>query len=389
MDGERAERIKFLIRNGIDWSYLIRIAFLHRMLPLLYRNLHTTCQEAVPKAISDQLRDHFHTTVRRNLLLTLELLQLLNLFTTHGIRAIPFKGPLLAAFAYGNLALREFRDLDILVPKRDILRAKSLLTAQGYQPVLQLPDGEDISYLQAKDYIFVREDGGVRVDLQWRITGMAFSFPLDADRLKNHLKPVSLAGTTVPHLPLQDMLLILCAHGCKHRWERLKWICDIAEVIRVHNEADWGQILEHARRMGAWRMLALGLFLASNLLGAPLPGQISQRIQADAALQPLAAQVCAHLFREADNPPSASAWVVFYLKMRERFRDRMEYRLHYAQQYLRIAVTPNANDHALLPLPAFLSPLYYLLRPIRMMRMYGLHPRRLKHVLYEWFESID
>jgi Uncharacterised nucleotidyltransferase len=389
MDAERAERIKTLIRYGIDWSYLVHIASLHRLWPLLYRNLLTTCAEAVPQAILDQLREHFHTTARHNLLLTVELLRLLNLFMAHGIHAIPFKGPVLAALAYGNLALREFRDLDILVHQRDVLRAKSLLIAQGYKPMLQFPHGEGATYLQARDYIFVREDGGVRVDLQWRITGRAFSFPLDTERLQNHSKSISLAGTTVPYLPPQDLLLILCVHGCKHRWERLKWICDIGEVVRVHQEADWGKISAHARSMGAWRMLALGLFLANNLLATPLPDHVSQSIQGDPALQPLAAQVRAHLFREADSTPSASARAVFYLSMRERFRDRVRYRLHYVHQYFRIVLIPNAADHALLPLPASLSPLYYLLRPIRMMRIYGLHPRRLKRVLYEWFESID
>jgi hypothetical protein len=91
----------------------------------LYQSLNTTCPEAVPKANLAQLRNYFHANAQRNLFLTQELLKLLTLFKTNGISAIPYKGPVLAVAVYGNLALRQFGDLDILVHKRDVLRAKT------------------------------------------------------------------------------------------------------------------------------------------------------------------------------------------------------------------------------------------------------------------------
>jgi len=48
-------------------------------------------------------------------LCTGELLKLLNLFAAHGIGVIPYKGPTFGSCRLGNLALREFTDLDILV----------------------------------------------------------------------------------------------------------------------------------------------------------------------------------------------------------------------------------------------------------------------------------
>jgi len=53
-----------------------------------------------------------------NFFLTKELLELLTLFEAHCIPASPYKGPALAIMAYGNLALRQFSDLNILVHKR-------------------------------------------------------------------------------------------------------------------------------------------------------------------------------------------------------------------------------------------------------------------------------
>jgi hypothetical protein len=380
--------MRVLLQQGIDWTYLLRIASLHRLLPLLYWHLHRTSPDAVPQPVLDQLRRRFHGIGQRNLLLARELLRLLSAFTAHGIRAIPFKGPLLAATAYDNLALRQFRDLDILVQRPDILRAKDVLTSLGYQPMNPLAQAQGESYLQSRDYIFVRDDADIRVDLQWQITGTALAFPLDLEELQERLEPVSLAGIRVFHLPVEDLLLILAVHGCKHRWERLKWICDVAEVLRRQPEANWGQLLDRARRVGATRMLALGLFLVNDLLGAPLPEAVRRSIDADKAVKALARQVYERLFREVDDPPSPYDQAAFSLGLRERFGARMRYCLGYVGRFLRIALTPNAWDRTLVPLPSSLSPLYYLLRPIRLMRMYAFHPWKLKRALSEWFEHL-
>jgi hypothetical protein len=388
IDAARTERIRALLHKHLDWLSLMHLALRHGLLPLLYRNLCTTDPELVPHPVLCQLRTLFLANAQRNLLLTIELLKLLELFGAHGIPVIPFKGPTLAASAYGDLSLRQFADLDILIRQRDIPTALTLLTSQGYQ--LRAPQARAHDMVDLPKYhILVSKDERVRMDLQWCIAGPSFSFPVDVEQLLDHLDPLSLAGTIVFHLSLREQLLILCVHGSKHHWERLKWICDVAEVIRAHQGEDCEQFFEYAGKVGARRMLSLGLFLANDLLGAALPDSVLRRIQADPALPPLAAQVRAQLFANADQSTSPTARAVFYFRVKERFRDRVRYCLHYTWRYFCIAITPNADDHALLPLPTYFFPLYYLLRPIRMIRTYLLHPRKLKSVLSEWFESID
>ena len=51
-----------------------------------------------------RLRKSFRSNVQRYLLLTAELLKLLDLFAVHGIDAIAFKGPVLAAAVYEDLS---------------------------------------------------------------------------------------------------------------------------------------------------------------------------------------------------------------------------------------------------------------------------------------------
>src|SRR5262245_35749716 len=134
MDPENAARISALVRRDIDWDYLLRIANEHGITPLLYTHLNATCREAVPNRNLDELRNHFHDNSRHNLFLTGELLNLLRLFETHQIPAIAFKGPVLAAAVYGNLALRQFSDLDLMIHKQQVAKTRGLLVSRGYRP---------------------------------------------------------------------------------------------------------------------------------------------------------------------------------------------------------------------------------------------------------------
>jgi hypothetical protein len=385
MDSERAERIRTLLRADIDWAYLLETAPQHGMVPLLYWSLNNTCPEAVPRAILDQLRDDFHNNARRNLFLTGELLKLLNLFEAHEIRGIPFKGPVLAFSVYGNLALRQFSDLDILVRERDILKAKELLLSQGYRPNCHPIGAQKAVHLQSQHHIdLMRDDDKVIVELHWRFTSRKLPFPLDPGRLWERLETASLAGMTVFNLPPEDLLLVLCVHGTEHRWERLGWICDIAELIGVYQEMDWGRVIEQASVLRIERTLLLGLLLANSLLDTALPERVLQRIQADPAVKWLAVQRRERLFREADGPLAPFEELLYFriyfqIKVREHLLDRVRFCLDFAC----FTVTPNEKDWAILPLPVSLSFLYYLLRPIRLVGKYGLSPlqRLLKHLL--------
>jgi hypothetical protein len=44
---------------------------------------------------------------------------------------VPFKGPALAVQAYGDLSLRQYDDLDLLIHEADVPRAYQLLIANG------------------------------------------------------------------------------------------------------------------------------------------------------------------------------------------------------------------------------------------------------------------
>lgn len=366
MDPENYERMRALLGEELDWFYLLRAALRHGMTPLLYWHLRALCPEAVPQQTLDYLTNYFHANARRNLFRSAKLHRILKLFETRGIDVVPFKGPVLAASLYGNLALRNFDDLDLLVKKSDVPAARELLMSLEYRPQLQLTGPQERSFRESQcQYLFENDETGVSVELHWAIAPKFFSFPLKAETLWQHLGRDSLGGSTILTLSPEDLLLVLCVHGAKHLWDRLAWICDVAELVRSQTRLDWDLVTGQALRLGSARILFLGLYLANKLLETPLPKEISKRVQADLSVIKLADQVCSRLSNgSAARPGVAESWL-FHLRVRERFRDRVRYSFFYT-------VIPTAGDWALFSPPRSLSFLNYLLRPIRVLGKYGL-----------------
>ena len=361
-----------LPQGELDWQYLIRMARVHGMLPHLHSYLEL-CPGGVPSTVMDQLREDFRRNTWRNVFLAGELLRLLEALSAKGISTIPFKGPVLGILLYGNVALRQFVDLDILVHEQDVLRAKDLLITKGYRPQFRLTERQLSAILQSDNELaFTREDGASVVDLQWRFRPEYFSFPLDMQSVWERVRPFSFMGKNVLTLSPEDLLLFLCVHGTKHIWGGLSLICDLARFVQVNRETtDWDQLLTQARRVRSERMLFLGLFLGSDLLGARLPDEVWRRVRADLEVEALALRVRRNLF-QSEEKAGIPEHTMFHLRSRESLRDRINY-------CLRFAATPTERDLALLPFPKALSSLYYALRPFRLLTKYSLGLFRRSH----------
>jgi hypothetical protein len=368
IDSENGERIELLLRKELDWPYLSQKALRHGLMPLLYRNLKSTCPNAVPEAVLGQLRQYFLANAARNLFLTEELLELLHLFEAHGIPAIPYKGPVLAASIYGDLTLRQVSDLDILIRKEDMLEARDLLVPLGYRPQFELTHAQAAAYQRSQyEFLLIRNKGRLTVELKWEIVDRFFSFPMDYECLWGRLKPISLDGKQVLTFSPEDLLLILCVHGAKHLWTNLIWVCDVAELVHLYRGLDWEWVMKQASAVGSQRMLFLGLFLARSLLDAPLPEEIRKQVEAEPMVKRLAKQVEQRIFHESDGLAGLWETSLFHLKARERLKDRICY-------CSRLAMSTTPGDWTFQSLPDSLLPLYYLIRPIRLAAKYGLKP---------------
>ncbi|HEU4597515.1 MAG TPA: nucleotidyltransferase family protein [Pyrinomonadaceae bacterium] len=357
---EVRERIVGLVRQNLDWEYLSQLAKRHAVLPLLYRQLDASAAAEVPAAPLERLRAKFRDNAARNLYLTGELERIITLFKAEGVEVLPYKGPALAAAAYGQISLRRFVDLDILVGKRDIPRAKELLRARGFRPTLDLSPAQERLLLRAQHNLpFARDGGRLLVELHWEVASKQFAPASFGEGFGVGRETVKLLNLEVESLSPEDLLLSLCVHGTKHLWERLAWICDLAELVRSRPRMDWQALSERARKLRAERMLNLGLRLALELLDAPLPDEVKRRVKADAAAGELAARVRERLFDDEYGPAGLLQSMSFNLRARRDWRDKA--------RYLGFIFTPTDGDLGALRLPAALTFVYYLVRPFRLL----------------------
>lgn len=367
------KQIADLLRLDLDWDYLIEKAKQNFVTPLLCRNLLNDFAELLPCAAAARLERYLQQHTWHNLRQTGELLELLKLLEAHDIPVLAFKGPTLAISAYGDLALRQFGDLDVLVQKQDVERAINLFVERGYQQVALSPSA--LKHKQ-KDIALVSRDGQVRLELHWRLSRIYFSFALDQKRnarqMWKRLEPVRVAGADVHTMPTPDLLLYLCLHGSKHRWERLLWICDIAELIGAHPELDWTTLLRTARKLGCERVLALGLLLAQELLGAAPPPHVVAQLAASKNLLAIVAGARQALFEEPCATKNIFDKQRYRLLLKERWSDKARLGATYSRLYLRLAFRPNEKDRELLPVPKYLSFVHYLVRPVRLSVEYSL-----------------
>jgi hypothetical protein len=376
VDAIGATRVRALLRQGVDWDAVIGMAGPHGVIPLLYSNLSVIAPGLVPEGTLEQLRRQYRGNAYHNFLLMLELRRLLALLEAHDISAIPFKGPALACSVYGDLSLRQFGDLDILVRKQDARRAKVILLSQGYRTGFDLSPAQESAYLKS-GYAFelARDDGRMYLEVHWAITPRYFCAPLDPERFWERLEPISLAGTTVNGLSPGDLLLALCLHSSKHGWDRLKWVCDIAELLGRNMRIDWESVMRQAEAVGSKRMLFIGLLLARDLLGANLTEQVWKCAQADPVASSLAAQFRDRLFREPDRSPNFFRNRNFqpvHLRMKDRWQEQVRY-------CLRLVTTPTLAEWKFVALP---DRLYFLYAAIRATRVVGVYaPKLFWHVV--------
>jgi Uncharacterised nucleotidyltransferase len=356
---ERAARIANWKESEPEWGEFLRMAEHHGMLALAARNLIAHAR-GLPPEIEQRLRSAYEENVRRNLWFAGELARIAEHFEKKKLRAVPYKGPALAESVYGDLALRNFSDLDFLIAPADFEAAKQALAELGYSPSAELgPEAERIWLRIGYERAFDGAAGPNLVELQWGVLPYFYAVDLRNDDLLMRSGRVALSGRELAALAPEDLLLVLCLHAAKHLWMRLIWVCDIAEALR--QPTDYAQVFERAHVLGIARILAVSFWLVKNVLGSPIPKSAEEIIAADTQVQVLGEEFAARLARGAEYDLESSEYFRLILKLRERRRDRWRY-------LWRLVLTPGAGDVAAVRLPEPLFPLYRVVRLARLVR---------------------
>jgi hypothetical protein len=336
------------------------LAWRHGLMPLAFKHILTDFADEVPKAVRERMRaDYAHNTAR-SVWLSSELRAVLEALGQEGVSASPYKGPDLALRAYGDVRLRTFFDLDVLVRRGDVERAGAVLGRLGYRPHLPLSRvQEEMLFGSECDRVFLKEGRNIVLELHWAVVPPYYGIPFDVEGLLGEPQSPDAAGGQRGRASDETLVLLSCINGAKDFWCRLEQVCAVSELVKA-GRIDWDALVRSASRIHAARALLIGLSVANRLLGAPLPEEVLRRIEADRGAGRLAGEVMRRLACGDGLEPGLRDKTRFRLAAMDRARDRVRY-------CAARSLTPTHKDHVAW-LPPALSLVYYGLRPVRILR---------------------
>ncbi len=200
--------------------------------------------------------------ISHNLALEAALRQVLALFGERDVPVVVLKGlPLLRRLPQG-LKTRRLADNDLLVRKRDVLRAYEALLTLGYRPH---PHLRIESQLEASTEYALFHPSGAIVDLHWSAFPREL-FDVSEELQWAHTEVLELGGTKTRVFDQPMTLVHLASHMVQHGLSESHILVELSQLYAAWQPTcDPAELLEVARRTGSRDALAYCLSAAVEL----------------------------------------------------------------------------------------------------------------------------
>lgn len=335
----------------LDWPLLRRLAVTYEVFPLVNHYLKTMDpqQSLLSPQEQGQWRKQAQVYAMQSLVVARQLLSIGALLNKHDIKIIPFKGPVLARQAYGDVALRQFTDLDFFVSPRDYLQVYHILEEAGFKP----PDRRMetmVGYWGKLGRDLLVRNARIVLDVHPRLIQgpRLFSIPPE---MWDRSVPIELLDRTIKCLSPEDNLIALALHGARNNWTSLKSLTDMAHLITSRQQWDRAYIARMCSHFGGRRILDTALGIIGKIFEIPIPLEISSQPVFGASFNALAAD-------NKDDDDHAAILSVMW-----RSLDTYSQKIRYLCYFL---FTPTPEDVRLLKIPPSLGFVYRLTRPLRL-----------------------
>ena len=363
---DAAGRTEIAQRAGAvrDWQRFLDWVARHGVAPLVCANLRVAGPDLVPGQVFGALEERERGNTRRVFGQIAEAARVTRVLAEAGIRAMIVKGPPLAALAFGDVSLRWSRDIDLLIDPAHVEEADRLITAAGYRrfaPNFALTRPQQQMFLKMRcEFAYYHEPSDVILELHWRLTSNRRLMPPDEGAVWGRAKSIRLGGAEFSTLPEDELFLYLCVHGATHVWFRLKWLADVAAMLRRMPSDVVEGVASRAASLGLERVFHQSLLLAQALLAAPVPPRLQAAASRDRAARRLASAACHALnWRDSPSEPARTPWFNLWVSA-QAFRMKSGIAYRWAEFQDQIC---SPEDWQRLPLPRWLAFLYPALRP--------------------------
>ena len=274
-----ADVLRELCRNSIDWDYVLAFSQKHGVAAFVHHHRDAVpCWDAIPARVHDALRQIYYHNSLRNTLVSEQVKELLGRLQQENIPAIILKGIFLAEHVYGNIALKQISDIDLLVRPEYVCRVDRILVEAGFAQPPYFRDFFDRSersplnslvYNNPAKRFFVHVHAHM-VNCTWPLNYWVEQ--LDMERVWSAAAP--LPGTNQRNwavLP-EHLVIYLSLHGFTHGFDRLSLFSDIAQTMRYYAaQIDGERLWQEAKRFQLEFIVWYSLWVTARMLGVEIP----------------------------------------------------------------------------------------------------------------------
>jgi hypothetical protein len=325
------------VRRGRDWDDLVVRAIVLGLAPQLHHRFSTWSLPIPPRAKA-KLAAAFQAQAQRNEAIYSQLKQVLLACANDELHPIALKGVHLAAHVYKEPALRPMNDIDLLFPTAELTAAETMLIQLGYggkHKSAEMGAGvskhtstfrrtDQASGATSNPYLSANNDRTVEphtsLEESW------FGLKVDiTPGIRERSERVELAGLPCLVLSREDLLLHIALHFCFHLIQGAPAMVQLSDLLAITQAegVDWDVFVARAHQHRAEPYAYAGLKLAHDLLGAPSPDPVRDKL-AEATWPPLRRRIAglglADILRRTQQKPLTN--------LRERlargFQDRQQ-----------------------------------------------------------------
>lgn len=334
----------FITGHAVDWQLVYKLCARHRIRPVAFHVLNRL-QDIVPVEALQLFRAYcreFSVFAFDRKIVTENIITRLR---QHGVTARFYKGMDFSQLVYGDIGMREFTDMDIIIREEQVATVVSVMQTEGYEMHL----GEYFSNYpdHFKDHIKEVVFGKRCMRGKW----LSFEF---------HYRPPETLMTV--HYQFEELLGNDYLSASEYTYEdyyRLMLVNNGASDFYPHLRSLLDMVLLY--RQGPYKISPelqgfedLWMRLASDLLGVgvtatgPVPKKTYQLL----------------MKRLLNEPPPTENKFLHLALIRLTFMTGLKAKYTVFMRYLQFLLKPNGEDFTMVRLPYFF--LYYFTKPFRL-----------------------
>jgi len=280
---------KILLERKLDWHYILRNAHQNRITPFLYSNLlEVDGERLVPNWVTQELAQTYHYVGFQNLRFYEELKNILLYFRNLEIDVIVLKGAALAEIIWGNVALRQMEDIDLLVREHDLERVDQMFSELGY---ISYEDYKSKEWYRNNHHHlapYYKPDKGVVIEIHRNIVSPNKLFNIDIGKMWERAQSIRIDGIDTKMLGPEDLMIHLCLNISYSDLfvGKIRNLMDLSQTIRYYGKhIDWDRIIKEATEKKFTRFIYYPLYLAAGILKAGIEKEIIDSLKDNSDLR--------------------------------------------------------------------------------------------------------